>query len=455
MASPYGVPRGSSVAPEVRSPPEFTTAFASARRGSRTWLRLRAGILVLDVADRRLRSTRAKAATIDRYVTLRRAVDAVAPTGLREALDGVIECLVRHAPIKAILMSLATYAERLNRGGWFMLGAAVYRLIIERATNSGLVDCLPRWYEDLGFSLREAGDGERAEAAYRRGLEIADGMGDDVAAVRLRIARANRYRISDRLGDAQTLAEDALQRAHALGRYDLMARAYHEAGVIAHAMQKPRDALALYAQALRAYGYSDGEYRNGRDRLLVDIARALAAVRLRAIARAACGVIYLTARERYTRWVAAINMLDIAADEELEWLFDQYRLALARSPMPGRLLAFYHFNVGCGCQRFGRHEAARTSLETAARMAIRLGLSSLGSQAKAALACATLPAPDPAAQLEEFPQEIRDLALTVSELARSPRRRVDSPQRRADVEPTARGRRTLLRPGRSRRSDRD
>ncbi|HEX7942003.1 MAG TPA: hypothetical protein VF488_09370, partial [Gemmatimonadaceae bacterium] len=108
-----------------------------------------------------------------------------------------------------------------------------------------------------------------------------------------------------------------------------------------------------------------------RDRVLADLAGTFFEIGLRSAARDANLVLAATAQEQYTRWVAMINLLEIASIDRSELIFEQYRRELATSDLPASLAAFYHFYVGQGYRMFERFDLARSSLERAVDIATR------------------------------------------------------------------------------------
>ena len=435
------------VATTTHSPrryPGFAATLTHARRGSRNWWRARAGTLLVDLVDRRLQHDRGSAASARRSVAARRAAEQVSPTTLRRAIHAVIAKVIEGARPIDVLDALGEYAKQLNCGGHFGLGGEVYRFMIERARPAGARHRLSQWYEDLGYSLREAGRRDAASIAYHRGLELADESHDVFARFRLQIAQAHVDRIEHRFDEARALLSSALESAEAFGRLDLVVRAGHEAGVLAHDSGHVQDALAFYTRALHASGYGDGEHRHGRERLILDIARALADVGYRTEARNAFATLATIAQERFTRWIATLNLLDLATEEPDPWLFDEYRLALASTPMSAPLRLFYYARVAEGSVIFGRDAEAKMHQASAHRLAKRAGLPTPEPRS-----------PDPRRRTIVVDETVvANLLSTVHEFTSAPRRRVDARYRPLHIESRRGSRRLFLRRGRSPGSDR-
>ena len=62
-----------------------------------------------------------------------------------------------------------------------------------------------------------------------------------------------------------------------------------------------------------------------RDRVLNDLGASFVQLGVYSAARDAYLVVAATAQEQYMRWTAMINLLDVAADERREPVFEQYR----------------------------------------------------------------------------------------------------------------------------------
>jgi hypothetical protein len=102
---------------------------------------------------------------------------------------------------------------------------------------------------------------------------------------------------------------------------------------------------------------------------MVDLAMAFSQIGLRSAARDANLILAATAQEQYTRWVATINLMEIASLDGSEPVFEQYRRELADVDLPPTLRIEYHLQVGRGCRIFGKIDAARTELAKVLQLA--------------------------------------------------------------------------------------
>src|SRR3712207_3283045 len=106
-----------------------------------------------------------------------------------------------------------------------------------------------------------------------------------------------------------------------------------------------------------------------RDRILNDLATAFMRLGVLSAARDAYLVLTVTAQEQFTRWIATINLMEIAARSGAETLFERHRRELAGAPLPPMLAVDYHIAAGEGYQRLGRTDVACGRLQRALAVA--------------------------------------------------------------------------------------
>ena len=355
----------------------FVRELRRAERGSRNWHRHKTGLFVLALVERVWQSRRTPIACTHRFLKARRAVAAVEPAATRDVLDAILDAIVDGvAPQPAVLVTLTRYAKRLEREGRHALAADVYRLIIDGARDAGITDVLPQSYRRLGRCLRELGDWTTALAMYDAGLAVAGLNGDSVGMLWIQVARTNLLRAQGKPGEARAVLDAAISQVGWCMRGDLLANAMHERALLAHDAGDFVGALADFRSALQA-----SEDRDHRFRLLNDLGHASTAAGQIALGRQAHLVVFLTGRERYTRWVAIINLMHIAVLEHDIDVFEQYRMELLQAPMAARLRVDYNFQVGDGYAEFGEPAKARESWARAEQVAIRFDLEAAAGEA--------------------------------------------------------------------------
>jgi hypothetical protein len=102
-------------------------------------------------------------------------------------------------------------------------------------------------------------------------------------------------------------------------------------------------------------------------------------------ARDAYLVLATTAQETYVRWLAEINLMELAAEQRLELQFDRYRRDLESADFTPMLRATYLLHVGRGYHALGKSELGVVWLERAVEFAAEHKLNQLVFEAEAAL----------------------------------------------------------------------
>jgi tetratricopeptide (TPR) repeat protein len=204
--------------------------------------------------------------------------------------------------------------------------------------------------------------------------------GDIVGVLRARIGEAKVAVERGNLPYAQALLEDTTREADANRLREVRSMAVHDRADIAFRRGDYDVAVTLGYEALE--GYTDPLQR---DRVLGDIAGAFFELGLRDAARDAYLILAATAQEQHSRWVATINLMECAAADGREPIFEQYRREMADVSLPATLACHYHFYVGEGYRTFGRTEPARASLTRALQLAERHGLGQMVFRAEQSL----------------------------------------------------------------------
>ncbi|HEY2066866.1 MAG TPA: hypothetical protein VGG84_13000, partial [Gemmatimonadaceae bacterium] len=135
---------------------------------------------------------------------------------------------------------------------------------------------------------------------------------------------------------------------------------------------------------------------------------------VRSAAKDAYGVLSLTAQEQYLRWVASINLMEIAADDGSLPLFERQRRELETQNLPPLLRTQFLIHAGEGLSRFGDTIAASRLLNHAMDMAVSYGFNRLIFHAEEQLALLNAPRPVPAEKIT--PPELQPIASALSQL---------------------------------------
>jgi tetratricopeptide (TPR) repeat protein len=271
-----------------------------------------------------------------------------------------------------VLVRIRAYAEVLWQAAAWELATDCCRTIIRYADTPSEHALIPLTYDRLGYCLRAQGLLEAAGAAFQTGRGLAIARGDRAADLQLRISEANLEMYHGRLPAADCLLDEIAAEATFAALPQLVAKATHNRGVIAYERHEMSRALEFYLCAFDAYGTD-----SGAERVLADMALVAQELGGRAIARYIFESLVTHSTEQSQRSAARINLLQIAAEERDESLFDAHRHALARATLSVRHEAHYHLFSAEGWLAFDRPTLARQAFERAIDAVRRGGVAEL------------------------------------------------------------------------------
>jgi tetratricopeptide (TPR) repeat protein len=308
------------------------------------------------------------------------AVDVGNPTRL--ILAGIVEAIASGAERASLTPRLLAYARALHYSADWALSADVYHTVISHAHPIEESDSVIDANMQYGYCARMLGKWDEAAVAYTQAGEIAVAIGDIVKVLRARVADAKLAIDRGNLPKAEEILEETIARAtDREGKLvEMRALAMHERAAVAHLRGDYETAVRFAYEALD--GMSNPA---ARDRVLGDIAAAFIELGVLGAARDALVVLAATAQEQYTRWIATVNLLEVAARERCEPVFEQYRRELADVSLPVSLEASYYLTVGKGFAGFGRIESARSALTKAIDLSIKHKFHQINHEAEAEL----------------------------------------------------------------------
>lgn len=358
----------------------FFERLASLDEQSSDWRETSAGLLVLRLVDTWLEDGPSAVRGGWGVRAVRECIDAIAPgTPIRAILAGVIDAMSDATDVqpRVVTPRLMAYGQSLSLDAHYTLAADVFETIVEHAHPLEEHDLVTDAYLQLGAARRTLGAFDDAAVAYARAGDIAAAANDIARVLRVRIADAKLSMERGNLPDAERVLEETIAGASMAGEREVEALARHQRATVA--IERGQYELAI-REAYRAF---DGlPNANARDRALSDVAAAFAELGCRSAARDANLILAATAQELHTRWVATINLMEIAFLDGREPVFEQYRRELADATLPPMLGAFYHLYVGRGMQMFGRTEGARREMARSLEIAERHGLNKIVFEAE-------------------------------------------------------------------------
>ncbi len=352
------------------------------------WHRASAGLVCLRLVDYVLASGDAE--RVDDVRAMRSAWACLEPLGAGDAVGSVLASLLnvlasesgdRSITARPRLMAYGRVLELESR---WALAADVYETVVRLCRGTSEHSDAPdaaAAYLRLGECRRQQARWDDAQHAFRSAAESAASVSDWSTQIKARCLGAAVLSESGNLAVADALLRRAAQDARWAGLPDEMALALHGRAHVAFQRKRFEAAVRFAFRALR--GLRDPL---ARDRALADVAAAFIELGVRRAARDASLILIATTQEPYVRGAALINLMDMAAKDRTEPLFEQYRRQLATEQLPPRLAGYYHYYAGWGAWQFGRIETARMEYGRAVEISTRHGLAQLGFEIEDAIA---------------------------------------------------------------------
>lgn len=339
----------------------FFEALTRAREGSPEWRRTTAGLVTLRLFDAWIvEGPSVVAADAWGLRAVRDVIDAVDGGSHKGILESIVDAMQGASVVRVPLVAprLLAYGRALQFDGQFELAADVHKTVLAHAHPIEESDIVVTASAQLGACMRIMAEWDEALNAYARASCVAAMSGDMVTVLRMRIAEANVTMERGNVPRAQELLDDAIADASAADLRDVRARARHARAVVAIRRQDFEYGIRLAYEALAESGEPIE-----RDRMLGDIAAAFFELGMRSAARDAYLILAATAQEQYHRWVATINLMECAAADGREPVFEQYRRELADTQLPASLACQYFYYVGEGYRMFGKEPQAQAAFE--------------------------------------------------------------------------------------------
>lgn len=348
----------------------FFEALARAEEGSPEWRLTSAGLVTLRLFDAWLvEGPSVVSAGAWGLRAVREAIDAMeAGSSSKAILMSIVDAMESAGMVRVPLVAprLLAYARALQFDGRWELAADVHRTVIAHAHPVEEADIVIAANMQLGACLRTVSELDEASTAYARAGCVAAMCGDIVNVLRARISEANLAIDRGNLPQAQSLLDETIRETAANRLADVKALALHARADVAIRRGEFEVAIQMAYEAL------DGlTAPSARDRVMSDIATAFYELGMRSAARDAYLILAATAQEQYMRWLATINLMECAATDQREPMFEQYRRELASEALPASLACHYHLYVGQGYSMFGKTDQARASLQRAMDLAER------------------------------------------------------------------------------------
>jgi tetratricopeptide (TPR) repeat protein len=394
----------------------FFAELAALDEADPAWRSVSAGLVVLRLVDAWVDEGAAAVAADGWGVRSVEAAIEEMPSGLpaRAILRGILDAVKTSATsdMHAIAPRLMAYARALDLDARWGLAADVYETIISHVHPAEDGDVVIAAHLRLAVVLRYLGELDRSLRTFQTVRILAQSHGDLDGVLRAEVGCARIAILRGNLPDAEVALDAAISRAEANHLTEVHAHALHERADVAHLRGQYDLAVRFAYEALER----TSEPAN-RDRLLADVAASFYMLGARSAARDAYLVLEATGQEQYQRWVASINLMEIASVDGSVTLFERYKRALLSANLPANLSAQLHLHIGEGYSRFGDTAAAEHAYNNARSIAARYHFNQILFAVDDRLA--DLSKPIPRAAAISVPASLTDVAEKVRNIGRT------------------------------------
>ena len=274
---------------------------------------------------------------------------------------------------------LMAYGRALETTGEWGLAADVYSCTTEIVPADVDLELVTDVQSRLAYVSRMRADWDGADRAIQRASALAGRLGDARRVLRLRLSSASVAMNRGNLERAEEILSETLALSAVVGG-DVHSETLHSRGELDYDRGDAQSALGWFERAL-----DSAPSEIGRERLLLNISAASLDLGARSVARDALLVLAVTAQTSNTRWLAVVNLLEVATLDRNELAFEQHRRELAGTTLPPRTAAYFAIYEGHGFRAFGREGQARASYERAAAIAAEHQFEKIARDATAAL----------------------------------------------------------------------
>ena len=357
---------------------------------------------------------------------VRRRLEVV-PSGdpVRRCLSQLVDVMDRRGLVRGVDQRslrgyevgriLAAYGKLLQYESSWALSRDVHETLIGYAWSADDEERLLDSMLMVGFCHRMLGQLDEAREAYVVLREAASEL------------RSEQYLLLSELG----FAKIAVQRGNLPAAAGMLDRILTDTETSQHVgvrskalMDRARVASQLgdltTAAILGHQALESSTDPSDRDRILINIGMNLTHMGLRDEACDAYLIVGATAQEAAVRWMAQINLMELAYLDHREPTFEQYRRALAGLDLPPYIETVYHEARAHGYCTFGHFEEAANAFRQMLEVAERHGLNEFVVKAERALEDVEHVAPPlaAAARLEVVGQRASDIAIVTQSLSR-------------------------------------
>ena len=397
----------------------YFDTLGSMREDSASWRSVFAGLSVLRLIDAYSETgSPLNPAGWAQLHSVRAAIEALNDGDpVRGVLTRVLEEVTTRGQIdEAVFRSLVAYGRVLDYDASWGLATDVFSTVAKLTRPEKNARLAVEAHVAVGGAARRNGDWEVSARAYSQAAYIADTLGDRQGVLTVQIGIANTYMAKGNLPQAQAILDDVLIQAREQLLTDVQADALHARAALAQRQGTSAEGVKLAYEALNLTAKPAS-----RDAILEDIAAMFTEIGLRDAARDTHLLLVATAQAQWVRWLATINLMELAALDGMEEPFDAYAAELRNAEMGTWLRSHYLLFLGEGLERFGRYEAAEQALEEGVAYASANQIHAVTFKAEEILAAVRAKSRREASApvFDQVPQEVLAAAHAISELRKA------------------------------------
>jgi len=397
----------------------YFDTLGSLKEDSASWRSVFAGLSVLRLID--AYADRAPGAAGPSWAQLHSVRSAVDEIHEGDPVRGVLGCVIDEVTTRStvddtVCAALLSYGRALDYEASWGLATDVFATVARVAKPEKNPRLAVEAHIAVGGSARRNGDWEVSARAYSQAAYLADTLGDRQGVLTVQVGIANTYIAKGNLPHAQAILDDVVIQARDQNLANVESVALHSRAWLAQILGDKADAVRLCYEAL-----SMTSAAGARDAVLEDLAVAFSEIGMRDAARDAHVLLAMTAQAKWVRWLATINLMELASLDGMEAAFDSYALELRRAPMGPWLKSHYLLFLGEGLERFGRFDAARAALEETIEFTAANQIHAVTFKAESALVALRAARPAEAAPPTTFelPEGVLAAAHAISELRKA------------------------------------
>lgn len=394
---PIRRPRGPK--PTLRHLP-FLEAMATSSEGQHEYREARATFLALRHLDHWIALGAGGGAPTDRSTTMtQEALSALGEDAeLRSALDAIVSAIpeLSDADAQPVLPRVFALGSLLEQRGRTRQAADVYATVAKHVDPTAHSDIAYDANMRLAACLRNDGQLDLSDQAYATAGTLAARTRDRVKVLTSRVGRAKVASARGNYPAADLVLRELESEARQEGAVELTAMILHDRAVLSKSRGDLTTAIRL---VWTGYQLTPDEY--DRERMLWDLAQYLGHAGAFDSARDALQLIALGSRQQSARWLAQVNLMELAIRTHNEVQFHQYRRALEHVQLPGARRAAYLLDAGRGLAVFGDEASAKVNLTEGLRLAESLDLNEKIFQFESALKQLSVESADEAKRARE------------------------------------------------------